>query len=240
MSGRYTFELTGNLDHSVQGKDLLDIQLPLQARDSDGDLSAEVIGHVSVQDDVPVAVDASKTLNEGGESDRRSAGHCQRGGDDAVVRAVTINGTEHPIAATGNTTISVTDGTGQIIGTLVINAEGDYSFTAKSGIDHSNSTLVQQIGFHLVDGDGDTDDGLLTLTIRDEAGKLTVSAVTGQEDAGRAIRARDPHHHEPGCGDFDRGEHVEQLLIQAPANAQGTFYFNGVALTTITQGQDLV
>ncbi|MFQ2647410.1 retention module-containing protein [Aeromonas caviae] len=29
VSGRYTFELTGNLDHSVQGKDLLDIQLPL-------------------------------------------------------------------------------------------------------------------------------------------------------------------------------------------------------------------
>ncbi len=237
VSGRYTFELTGNLDHSVQGKDLLDIQLPLQARDSDGDLSAEVIGHVSVQDDVPVAVDASKTLNEGAKVTGDLLATASEGADDAVVRAVTINGTEHPIAATGNTTISVTDGTGQIIGTLVINAEGDYSFTVKSGIDHSNSTLVQQIGFHLVDGDGDTDDGLLTLTIRDEAGKLTVSAVTGQEDAG----ASDPSQGIPitmnlDVGDFDRGEHVEQLLIQAPANAQGTFYFNGVALTTITQG----
>lgn len=237
VSGRYTFELTGNLDHSVQGKDLLDIQLPLQARDSDGDLSAEVIGHVSVQDDVPVAVDASKTLNEGARVSGDLLATASEGADDAVVRAVTINGTEHPIAATGNTTISVTDGTGQIIGTLVINAEGDYSFTAKSGIDHSNSTLVQQIGFHLVDGDGDTDDGLLTLTIGDEAGVLTVSAVTGQEDAG----ASDPGQGIPitmnlDVGDFDRGEHVEQLLIQAPANAQGTFYFNGVALTTITQG----
>ncbi|MFQ2659647.1 retention module-containing protein [Aeromonas caviae] len=237
VSGRYTFELTGNLDHSVQGKDLLDIQLPLQARDSDGDLSAEVIGHVSVQDDVPVAVDAGKTLTEGAKVTGDLLATASEGADDAVVRAVTINGTEHPIAATGNTTISVTDGTGQIIGTLVINAEGDYSFTAKSGIDHSNSTLVQQIGFHLVDGDGDTDDGLLTLTIRDEAGKLTVSAVTGQEDAG----ASDPGQGIPitmnlDVGDFDRGEHVEQLLIQAPANAQGTFYFNGVALTTITQG----
>ncbi|MBL0662152.1 Ig-like domain-containing protein [Aeromonas caviae] len=237
VSGRYTFELTGKLDHSVQGKDLLDIQLPLQARDSDGDLSAEVIGHVSVQDDVPVAVDAGKTLNEGAKVTGDLLATASEGADDAVVRAVTINGTEHPIAATGNTTISVTDGTGQIIGTLVINAEGDYSFTAKSGIDHSNSTLVQQIGFHLVDGDGDTDDGLLTLTIRDEAGKLTVSAVTGQEDAG----ASDPGQGIPitmnlDVGDFDRGEHVEQLLIQAPANAQGTFYFNGVALTTITQG----
>ena len=73
---------------------------------------------------------------------------------------MTINGTEHPIAAAGNTTISDDRRHGQIIGTLVINAEGDYSFTAKSGIDHSNSTLPQQIGFHLVDGDGDTDDGL--------------------------------------------------------------------------------
>ncbi|MFM5239354.1 retention module-containing protein [Aeromonas veronii] len=237
VSGRYTFELIGNLDHSAQGKDLLDIQLPLQARDSDGDLSAEVIGHVSVQDDVPVAVDANKTLNEGAKVTGDLLATASEGADDAVVRSVTINGTEHPIAATGNTTISVTDGTGQVIGTLVINAEGNYSFTARSGIDHSNSTLVQQIEFHLVDGDGDTDDGVLTLTIRDEAGMLSVSAVTGQEDAG----ATDPGQGIPitmnlDVGDFDRGEHVEQLLIQAPANAQGTFYFNGVALTSITLG----
>ncbi|WP_321150139.1 retention module-containing protein [Aeromonas jandaei] len=237
VSGRYTFELIGNLDHRAQGKDLLDIQLPLQARDSDGDLSAEVIGHVSVQDDVPVAVDANKTLNEGAKVTGDLLATASEGADDAVVKSVTINGTEHPIAATGNTTISVTDGTGQVIGTLVINAEGNYSFTARSGIDHSNSTLVQQIEFHLVDGDGDTDDGVLTLTIRDEAGMLSVSAVTGQEDAG----ATDPGQGIPitmnlDVGDFDRGEHVEQLLIQAPANAQGTFYFNGVALTTITLG----
>ncbi|MEH8133254.1 retention module-containing protein [Aeromonas veronii] len=237
VSGRYTFELIGNLDHSAQGKDLLDIQLPLQARDSDGDLSAEVIGHVSVQDDVPVAVDANKTLNEGAKVTGDLLATASEGADDAVVKSVTINGTEHPIAATGNTTISVTDGTGQVIGTLVINAEGNYSFTAMSGIDHSNSTLVQQIEFHLMDGDGDTDDGVLTLTIRDEAGMLSVSAVTGQEDAG----ATDPGQGIPitmnlDVGDFDRGEHVEQLLIQAPAHAQGTFYFNGVALTTITLG----
>lgn len=237
VSGRYTFELIGNLDHSAQGKDLLDIQLPLQARDSDGDLSAEVIGHVSVQDDVPVAVDANKTLNEGAKVTGDLLATASEGADDAVVKSVTINGTEHPIAATGNTTISVTDGTGQVIGTLVINAEGNYSFTARSGIDHSNSTLVQQIEFHLMDGDGDTDDGVLTLTIRDEAGMLSVSEVIGQEDAG----ATDPGQGIPitmnlDVGDFDRGEHVEQLLIQAPANAQGTFYFNGVALTTITLG----
>ncbi|KIQ78354.1 T1SS-143 repeat domain-containing protein, partial [Aeromonas sp. L_1B5_3] len=237
VSGRYTFELIGNLDHRAQGKDLLDIQLPLQARDSDGDLSAEVIGHVSVQDDVPVGVDANKTLNEGEKVTGDLLATASEGADDAVVKSVTINGTEHPIAATGNTTISVTDGTGQVIGTLVINAEGNYSFTARSGIDHSNSTLVQQIEFHLVDGDGDTDDGVLTLTIRDEAGMLSVSAVTGLEDAG----ATDPGQGIPitmnlDVGDFDRGEHVEQLLIQAPANAQGTFYFNGVALTTITLG----
>ena len=237
VSGRYTFELTGNLDHSVQGKDLLDIQLPLQARDSDGDLSTEVIGHVSVQDDVPVAVDASQILNEGANVTSDLLATASEGADDAVVKSVTINGNEHPIAASGNTTIAVADSAGQVIGTLVINAEGNYSFTAKPGIDHSNTTLVQQIEFHLVDGDGDTDDGVLTLTIRDEAGKLTVSAVTGAEDVG----ASDPTQGIPitmnlDIGDYDRGEFVEKLLIQAPATAQGTFYFNGVALTTITQG----
>lgn len=237
VSGRYTFELTGNLDHSAQGKDLLDIQLPLQALDSDGDLSGEVIGHVSVQDDVPVAVDAGKVLNQGAKVSGDLLATASEGADDAVVRSVTINGVEHPIAASGNTTIAVTDSTGQTIGTLVINAEGNYSFTAKADIDHSNNTLVQKIDFHLVDGDGDTDDGVLTLTIRDEAGKLTVSAVTGAEDAG----ASDPTHGIPitmnlDIGDYDRGEFVETLLIQAPANTHGSFYFNGVALTTVTQG----
>ncbi|MDX7898004.1 retention module-containing protein [Aeromonas media] len=237
VSGRYTFELTGNLDHSVQGKDLLDIQLPLQALDSDGDLSAEVIGHVSVQDDVPVAVDASKSLDQGAKVSGDLLATANEGADDAVIRSVTINGTPHPIAAKGDTTITVTDSTGQTIGTLVINAEGKYSFTARADIDHSNNTLVQKVDFHLVDGDGDTDDGVLTLTIRDEAGKLTVSAVTGAEDAG----ASDPTHGIPitmdlDIGDYDRGEFVEKLLIQAPANAQGTFYYNGVALTTVTQG----
>ncbi|WP_111808003.1 retention module-containing protein [Aeromonas allosaccharophila] len=237
VSGRYTFELTGNLDHSVQGKDLLDIQLPLQARDSDGDLSTEVIGHVSVQDDVPVAVDASQILNEGVKVTGDLLATASEGADDAVVRSVTINGNEHPIAASGNTTIAVADSAGQVIGTLVINAEGNYSFTAKPGIDHSNTTLVQQIEFHLVDGDGDTDDGVLTLTIRDEAGKLNVSAVTGYEDEGATNPGQGiPISMNLDVGDFDRGEYVEQLLIQAPANAQGTFYFNGVALTTITLG----
>ncbi|WP_342058364.1 retention module-containing protein [Aeromonas sp. OTU364] len=237
VSGRYAFELTGNLDHSVQGKDLLDIQLPLQALDSDGDLSAEVIGHVSVQDDVPVAVDASKSLDQGAKVSGDLLATANEGADDAVVRSVTINGTPHPIAAKGDTTITVTDRTGQTIGTLVINAEGKYSFTARADIDHSNNTLVQKVDFHLLDGDGDTDDGVLTLTIRDEAGKLSVSAVTGAEDAG----ASDPTHGIPitmnlDIGDYDRGEFVEKLLIQAPANAQGTFYYNGVALTTVTQG----
>ncbi|MFM5589097.1 retention module-containing protein [Aeromonas rivipollensis] len=237
VSGRYTFELTGNLDHSVQGKDLLYIQLPLQALDSDGDLSAEVIGHVSVQDDVPVAVDASKSLDQGAKVSGDLLATANEGADDAVIRSVTINGTPHPIAAKGDTTITVTDSTGQTIGTLVINAEGKYSFTARADIDHSNNTLVQKVDFHLVDGDGDTDDGVLTLTIRDEAGKLSVSAVTGAEDAG----ASDPTHGIPitmnlDIGDYDRGEFVEKLLIQAPANAQGTFYYNGVALTTVTQG----
>ncbi len=237
VSGRYTFKLSGNLDHSVQGKDLLDIQLPLQARDSDGDLSTEVIGHVSVQDDVPMAVDASQILNEGVKVTGDLLATASEGADDAVVRSVTINGNEHPIAASGNTTIAVADSAGQVIGTLVINAEGNYSFTAKPGIDHSNTTLVQQIEFHLVDGDGDTDDGVLTLTIRDEAGKLNVSAVTGYEDEGATNPGQGiPISMNLDVGDFDRGEYVEQLLIQAPANAQGTFYFNGVALTTITLG----
>ena len=86
----------------------------------------------------------------------------------------------------------------------------------------------QIIKAQLVDGDGDTAESTLTLHLQDEAVSFTVKAATGQEDQG----AQDPSQGiaidmRLDIGDFDRGERVDQLLIQAPANAHGTFYYHG-------------
>ncbi|WP_461602170.1 retention module-containing protein [Aeromonas rivipollensis] len=237
VTGSYSFYLVGQLDHGAQGKDLLGIELPLFVTDHDGDRSPNVTVEVTVQDDMPIGTDLAHSLSETG---RAVSGDllppANEGADGARVASVTVNGQPHAI--NGSLTLDVMSPDGkQVMGSLTIGQDGNYSFTPSPRFDHDAASLSQIIKAQLVDGDGDTAESTLTLTIRDEAGKLTVSAVTGAEDAG----ATDPGQGIPinmnlDIGDFDRGEFVEKLLIQAPANAHGTFYFNGVALTTITQG----
>ncbi|MGC3777854.1 hypothetical protein ACPUD5_26030, partial [Escherichia coli] len=81
-----------------------------------------------------------------------------------------------------------------------------------------NAQLSQVITAHLVDGDGDSTDSTLTLHLRDEPVSFTVTAATGNEDQGAQDPAAGiPINMQLDIGDFDRGEHVEQLLVQAPA-----------------------
>lgn len=237
VNGSYSVHLVGLLDHGAQGKDELAIEVPLFVTDHDGDRSPNVSVQVTVQDDMPVGTHLTHSLSETGSA---VSGDlllpANEGADGASVVSVTINGQVHAI--NGSLTLEVMSPDGkQVMGNLTIGGDGNYSFTPRAGFDHDASTLSQVITAQIVDGDGDTAESTLTLNLEDEAVRFTVNAVTGQEEQG----AQDPRQGIPinmalDIGDFDRGEHVEQLLIQAPANAQGTFYFNGVALTTITQG----
>ncbi|MGS3174188.1 retention module-containing protein [Aeromonas sanarellii] len=238
VNGSYSVHLVGQLDHGVQGKDELGIEIPLFVTDFDGDRSPNVTVEVKVQDDMPIGTHLTHHLSETGSAVSGDLlPPANEGADGARVASVTVNGQQHAI--NGSLTLDVMSPDGkQVMGSLTIGQDGNYSFTPRPGFDHDAASLSQIIKAQLVDGDGDTAESTLTLHLQDEAVSFTVKAVTGQEDQG----AQDPSQGiaidmRLDIGDFDRGEHVDQLLIQAPANAHGTFYYHGVALTTTADGK---
>lgn len=238
VNGSYSVHLVGQLDHGAQGKDELGIEIPLFVTDFDGDRSPNVTVEVKVQDDMPIGTHLTHHLSETGSAVSGDLlPPANVGADGARVASVTVNGQQHAIK--GSLTLDVMSPDGkQVMGSLTIGQDGNYSFTPRPGFDHDVASLNQIIKAQLVDGDGDTAESTLTLHLQDEAVSFTVKAVTGQEDQG----AQDPSQGiaidmRLDIGDFDRGEHVDQLLIQAPANAHGTFYYHGVALTTTADGK---
>ncbi|HDZ8878192.1 TPA: retention module-containing protein [Aeromonas dhakensis] len=238
VTGSYSVYLVGQLDHGVQGKDDLAIEVPLFVTDHDGDRSPNVSVTVTVEDDMPIGTVLAHTLNEGSSpvsGDLLPAAN--EGADGARVESITINGQTHAVNDSLTQEVMSPDGK-QVMGSLTISADGSYRFTPAAGFDHDNAQLSQVITAHLVDGDGDRADSTLTLHLQDEPVSFTVTAALGNEDQG----AQDPSAGIPiqmqlDIGDFDRGEHVEQLLVQAPANTHGSFYYNGVALTTTADGK---
>ncbi|MFM5397494.1 retention module-containing protein [Aeromonas veronii] len=238
VNGSYSVHLVGQLDHGAQGKDELTIEVPLFVTDHDGDRSPNVSVTVTVQDDMPIGTVLAHTLSEGSSTVTGDLlPTANEGADGARVESITINGQTYAINGSLIQDVMSPDGK-QVMGTLTISADGSYSFKPAAGFNHDASQLSQVVTAHLVDGDGDRADSTLTLNLQDEAVRFTVSAAIGNEDQG----AQDPRLGIPinmqlDIGDFDRGEHVDQLLIQAPANAHGTFYYNGVALTTTADGK---
>ncbi|WP_323968934.1 retention module-containing protein [Aeromonas veronii] len=238
VNGSYSVHLVGQLDHGAQGKDELTIEVPLFVTDHDGDRSPNVSVTVTVQDDMPIGTVLAHTLSEGSSTVTGDLlPTANEGADGARVESITINGQTYAINGSLIQDVMSPDGK-QVMGTLTISADGSYSFNPAAGFNHDASQLSQVVTAHLVDGDGDRADSTLTLNLQDEAVRFTVSAAIGNEDQG----AQDPRLGIPinmqlDIGDFDRGEHVKQLLIQAPANAHGTFYYNGVALTTTADGK---
>lgn len=238
VNGSYSVHLVGQLDHGAQGKDELTIEVPLFVTDHEGDRSPNVSVTVTVQDDMPIGTVLAHTLSEGSSTVTGDLlPTANEGADGARVESITINGQTYAINGSLIQDVMSPDGK-QVMGTLTISADGSYSFNPAAGFNHDASQLSQVVTAHLVDGDGDRADSTLTLNLQDEAVRFTVSAAIGNEDQG----AQDPRLGIPinmqlDIGDFDRGEHVDQLLIQAPANAHGTFYYNGVALTTTADGK---
>ncbi|AYK17969.1 retention module-containing protein [Aeromonas veronii] len=238
VNGSYSVHLVGQLDHGAQGKDELTIEVPLFVTDHDGDRSPNVSVTLTVQDDMPIGTVLAHTLSEGSSTVTGDLlPTANEGADGARVESITINGQTYAINGSLIQDVMSPDGK-QVMGTLTISADGSYSFKPAAGFNHDASQLSQVVTAHLVDGDDDRADSTLTLNLQDEAVRFTVSEAIGNEDQGsQDPRLGIPINMQLDIGDFDRGEHVDQLLIQAPANAHGTFYYNGVALTTTADGK---
>jgi T1SS-143 domain-containing protein len=140
-SGSGTFTLLAPVQHTVAGvEDDQSFNVTVTVVDKDGDSTTGTIA-VTIDDDTPVASDEpARELSEGGTV--TGVVDFMGGADGALVTSVS----GHEVAAEGDTTIHGS------FGTLVIDAQGNYSYTANDSVIGSPTDTFT---FTVTDGDGD-------------------------------------------------------------------------------------
>ncbi|ODA22827.1 retention module-containing protein [Photobacterium damselae] len=250
--GHYQFTLLGAIDHPLQGADELTVRLPVQAVDADNDLSAHVTLPVTIVDDLPNGENISFSITEGDSATNQQdvLSVAGEGADGAKVVAIIDLNQEHALTSSGINYFDIHDDTGQLLGSLAIQATGEVSFEPEPHIKHIDEVLTHVVQYRITDGDGDTELRNITLNISDQDPVVIVtSPVIAYEDEGRhpdpdesllnpAIG--EPINVQISIGDDDRGEFIDTALIPIPATVHGIFYYNGSPLALSSDGLSYV
>ncbi|PSU16843.1 retention module-containing protein [Photobacterium damselae] len=250
--GHYQFTLLGAIDHPLQGADELTVRLPVQAVDADNDLSAHVTLPVTIVDDLPNGENISFSITEGDSATNQQdvLSVAGEGADGAKVVAIIDLNQEHALTSPGINYFDIHDDTGQLLGSLAIQATGEVSFEPEPHIKHIDEVLTHVVQYRITDGDGDTELRNITLNISDQDPVVIVtSPVIAYEDEGRhpdpdesllnpAIG--EPINVQISIGDDDRGEFIDTALIPIPATVHGIFYYNGSPLALSSDGLSYV
>ncbi|TRC88106.1 hypothetical protein FJV83_00005, partial [Mesorhizobium sp. WSM4307] len=184
----YDYTVTHSVTHPDQTtgfdpSDTVPDNFSVTVTDVDGD-SASTTFAVAIIDDVPTAVADTDSVTEGGTvngnviaglgSDGNPAGADTKGADGASVSGVT---------GAGATT--VVGGEFHVVGqygTLTLSADGTYSYVANANISNA-SPVTDTFTYTLKDGDGDTSQTTLNITISDgvDPSVLTNAIITVDE-----------------------------------------------------------
>ena len=181
-SGQITYSYT--LSDNTSGDKTHDL-FTVVVTDKTGDTATGTLT-VNIIDDVPTARNdtdstdlvshvATGNVMTGADTTSGAAGADTVGADNASLSAVSSNGTGHADSSFDASGDLVVDGT---FGTLVIKADGSYTYTL-----HSNAPggSVDVFTYTLTDGDGDTSQATLTITNPDHmptAGTIRSSSST--------------------------------------------------------------
>jgi len=232
MNGDWTYALAANTtDHGEVGKTGGDDQVAdafaVRVTDSDGDTSdgtAQIV--VQINDDGPVAVnDPALTAEEGGaQIGGNVLANDKVGADGASLTSVTIGGTEHPVIATGTTTVTTPSGVYTFL------ANGVWTFTPASNLNNA-SDLDAGFSYRITDGDGDTSTAAQPITVTDGTGPTAVGsgpvltvkeADLDKNQAGSDLAAG----HVTGSNPGGTGEtHAESITFQAGSDDLVSFGF---------------
>ena len=167
----YSYELT---DNTLSDPDTDAFELVVT--DSDGDTASTDLV-INIVDDTPTAVDDADSLSEGGPVS--TAGN--------VITDAEANG-DNGADTPGADGASVQNA-GTIAGTygdLVLGADGSYTYTLSAfGISQLETLsdgefFTEVFDYTLVDGDGDTDDATLTITLNGEDDIVTVNGLDNE------------------------------------------------------------
>ncbi|MBI2253140.1 MAG: VWA domain-containing protein [Proteobacteria bacterium] len=161
----YTYTLADNvLSHSVQGKDdvVAGPTFAVVATDATGDSNATGSVQVVISDDAPTAVADTNSVKEDTAPNPVTGNVLTNdvGGADLKDVVTQVGGSAGNVGTVINTTY----------GTIVINANGSYTYTldntkpAVQGL-NNGQTLVDQVTYQMKDKDGDTSSTTLTITI---------------------------------------------------------------------------
>ncbi|WGK83697.1 retention module-containing protein [Vibrio aestuarianus] len=207
--GNYQFTLQGVIDHPVDSDELL-LELPIFATDYDGDTSQVALLPINIVDDKPVIVDSvpldihEDDLVTGSDSSKEpltaSGTFTTIEGADRVV-SYQLDSSTNPIAgltsqgeavslgtptlSNGAYTYQAATSSGAAVFTLVLNADGSYSFTLEGPIDHAASADELLVNFKVVatDFDGDSSSITLPVTIHDDKPSISqAQALNVHED----------------------------------------------------------
>ncbi|WP_323025418.1 retention module-containing protein, partial [Castellaniella sp.] len=185
----YTYRSDGALDHPLD-QDALPDGITIIVNDSQGrSTSADLVANIT--DTVPMALDDANAIGEDGTSvagnvltiDGATAGdHADNQGADGS----TVTGIQAPDAAAGETVPA--SGTTEVhgkYGDLTIDAEGHYAYTLVSDVEDPRYLALQALSegeevtesfkYTLTDGDGDTSQADLVITVTGADDGVTVS-----------------------------------------------------------------
>ncbi|CAH7141326.1 Cadherin domain-containing protein [Vibrio chagasii] len=276
----YQFELFKPLKHpDGANENTIELDFSVVAEDFDQDKSNAIDLTITVTDDVPLVTTQSITRVEGqgyGNSKvNMFANATDVGADDAAltrIEGITSNGADIVFRTGNNGPYSSSfdlnsgvqqvrvyeqtdDGSGGIdtreLGRLRINSNGEVEFRATNYLDHDGDTIDFSINVIATDGDLDTSETPLDITITDRNSSSVALKVTTFEDAGRDStipyatgdepnfeNAQDNQSNLPNAPaqvalqvnlyDQDNVESIGQLTIKSPNggdNHQGTFYY---------------
>ncbi len=172
--------LDNTLAHTGDYNDAIFDRLQVAASDEDGSADFEYL-YYGIVDDEPTAEDDTDSLDEGGPISTDGNVISGAGTDSGAAGADTVGADGAEVGNPGSY-----DGT---YGTLVLNADGSYTYTltdfGQSMIETlgDGETLTDSFDYTLVDGDGDSDPATLTLTLNGSDDEVTITGInTGTPD----------------------------------------------------------
>ncbi|MFC6855975.1 Ig-like domain-containing protein, partial [Marivibrio halodurans] len=183
----YSFDLVRNLDHPAGAGEnaISDIPLTVVATDLDGD---EARGDLDIQvvDDVPNARSETPIfVGEGGATIGTSHGAVNlfandELGADAEGASLTSftytdqNGQQQTAAAGSSVDTQY--------GSLTVNANGTWSYTANGGLDHGTASYLEDsFSYTITDSDGDTDTAVQPIAVTDRGPTVDVEGGLGAQ-----------------------------------------------------------
>ena len=199
-TGAYTVIQNAPIDHSTgDNENNQNFTLTYRVSDSDGDFIDGTL-NISVDDDTPtVTTNATAVVDD----DNLAGGNPGGSGDDDPAN---VSGTlGHSFGADGGSIVFLTTGApagftyelsgstllikqgATLVLTVTLNtATGAYTITQNAPIDHSagdnENNQAFTIGYRVTDGDGDTVDGALSLSVDDDTPTVTSNATAVLDD----------------------------------------------------------